>query len=155
MSLFIASKCHHQCQLNTVKYSLNTACYSHLLTYVKTITQTIESLLKNEHHVFLIVIGMKRAFPHAVAAIPETLGSDIHSRLRKDMIQLLKLSVLGLSSQLFNLWISGIFVSQKKIGNLMTSLPSASWKVAGFPKNPIPVLVSSTPFSETRFLCPQ
>lgn len=55
------------------------------------------------------------------------------------MIQVLKLSVLGLSSKLFNLWMSGIFVPQEKIGNLMTSLPSASWKVAVL-KNPMPVL---------------
>lgn len=40
-------------------------------------TQTIASLLKNEHHVFLRVIVMKTASPHAVAAIPQTLGSDI------------------------------------------------------------------------------
>lgn len=56
-----------------------------------------------------------------------------------NMIQVLKLSVLGLSSKLFNLWMSGIFVPQEKIGNLMTSLPSASWKVAVL-KNPMPVL---------------
>lgn len=73
MLLFIASKSHHQCQL-----LLSESCLFLSPAYLcKTMTQTIASLLKNEHHVFLRVIVMKTASSHAMAAIRQTLGSDI------------------------------------------------------------------------------
>lgn len=149
MLLFIASKSHHQCQL-----LLSESCLFLSPAYLcKTMTQTIASLLKECTSRVSESNCDENSFFSCHGCYP-TDFRKWHLGLRKNMIQVLKLSVLGLSSKLFNLWMSGIFVPQEKIGNLMTSLPSASWKVAGLPKNPMPVLVSS-PFSETRFLCPQ
>lgn len=146
MSLFIASKYHHQCQLLLLESCLLLSSAdlgknnypNHSKSFKKWTAYVSDSNCD------------ENSFSSCRGCHPTDSGKR-HLRLRKNTIQLLKLGVLGLSSKLFNLWMSGIFVIQKKIGNLMTSLSSVSWKVAGFPKNPVPVLVSSTPFSETDF----